>query len=453
MIDNPLVKAEIASIQGKKENATSWDVQATLIFDSVDQLKFRNVVSENVTGDYVSGLGDNRFITVQVSPLTYRDIIVPNKDKLFIRVEKTLKSGTKQIADRGDLKYKNYMAFLVNPIDMSMVSPIRNPDDPNLIDVQNLATIVFQLVEIDLYFQMNKETSGVYPDCTVTDVIFTQLLTELRDNASTDALVNRNYEGLRGLKSEAFDNKRKYDNIVVKTGVRLGKLTRYIQQNYGISPYGVNTYYRNGLWYMYPLYKNVERFNKEKRTMVIFNIPKQELPSVNRTFTIRGKNIIVLATGEVKAKDNALADEANLGNAVSFTSAGHLEGSLFLAQGNKAKFATSKTNTIIGIKDSAKGTNNVRRTKNPYTVNPYPEIAEMHRTRGSVVSIDWTNSDDDLVVPGMPCRVYYEEGEELLYREGTIIGMRSNTAPSSGDFADDDYRTVTRLMIHMEFKK
>ena len=60
-------------------------------------------------------------------------------------------------------------------------------------------------------------------------------------------------------------------------------------------------------------------------------------------------------------------------------------------------------------------------SENPITDNVPRELSKMASRSGMLMTVDWQRSDIRLLTPGMPVRVYYDNGSSTQTLEGTLL--------------------------------
>lgn len=444
MIDNPLVKKEFDRITGSGNKLIVWELVATLIVDNQEIHTFPNVSGERYTANYAEDIGPYHFLIVNTGITVLRDLIYPNINKLNIRLTKRYKAA-KLGSDVVETKSIDYVAFLTDAQDVNKIIQSRRNKSIEEEDFENFIPLNFQLIERNLFVNMNRDVSGVY-EGRVDTCLFTQLGIELKDNQNTTALAGEKYSGLRGLKTEVFDNHREYDNIIVNN-VRLNELTSYLQNKYGISSYGIGTFYSRGFWYVSPLFKH-DRFNKKQRTITIYDFPTSELPSVDKSFVKNDNKLFVLGTGTTRNINNSVSTEVNDGNGIRIIPADYYDKDFYQASGNKVTTGASKKTREFIAKESGHGIYNVKYARSKFTANPFPEISKIKAGQGGLLTVTWSHGDVNELEPFMPGKIYYEKNGELTSVEGTLIAVKALTTTASSILADNDYKQVLELTFH-----
>lgn len=451
MLNNAAVRGEFDNIIGSNLPAVFWKLSADIIIDNKQEVRARNVISEKVVSDFEGQLSDYRYLSIQIGPSVYERLIQPNRDKLKVRVTRRVQNDTGLPVAGATAIQDTYIAFLRESGDTNMTSNFRNNATDGEKEVSQLVTLTFELVDPTLLELINTETAGIFYDIKTQDLLLSQLCMSLEGNTQTQSLKSRLYRGVRGFQATPATNQKAYSQIEVPTGMRLGALPTYLQNEYGINSSGLGCYYRGGYWYVYPLY-NYKLFSTRKRTLSIFNMSAEEAPVLDRSYSVRSDQVFVVSTGNSESVDNSEKVLNNVGDSLRFTPSSSLEKGLIKTTGNKTKVLSKDTVRAIGVNKPHHGVFNTRYAEKVFTDNPYPELSALALSKGQRLSVNWTCADLTLIQPGMAVRVYYLRGDALEYAEGTLLGVTANTSPSSDRLTDNDFRVNCKLILHVEKK-
>lgn len=451
MLDNGAIRSEFKSIIANDLPGVFWRVETDIIADNSKEVRVRNTVSMKTASEFISKVGDHIFITVQVGASVYKRFIQPNRDRLKVRVKRTVQNNSGYRLSGTDAITDTYAAFLIDAVDYDMASNVRGDETDGIAEVSNMLMVTLQLVEIPLLTLRNKETSGIYHDATPLDVLTSQLCFDLEDNSSVSALKKADYRGVKGFSAVPATNNKGYKDLIVPTGTRLTKLPEFLQKQKGIYSSGIGCYYRRGLWYIYPLF-DYSRFSKAKKTLSVLNIPPEELPSIDKSFTVRSEQVFVLATGGTSVIDKIEEGIHNVGDSVRYVPSSKLDGKMYDTSNNKTQGNGLASANTIGVVSSPQGSQNTKYVDTKYTDNPYSDLSEVAAAQGQQIKFQWTNADPSLVYPGMPVRYYYLRGNEVESLDGTVLGSTSVLTPDTGLISDNTYRVNMSIVIHVKRK-
>jgi len=396
--------------QGKSRRVFTTEAMAVTPTDQIELVIPNGMVNWS---DFAKGRTDNLQIQVNIQPGVYQTKILPHKDNLFIEVTKRI--GLSQTMRR-------YRATPLADNDPSMVG--NNTATANLAgkDDINLVTVSFQLLETGYSLLKGELVSDNFLMATLDKVLTTiweEYGRQLRlDGADTWKGVDIEYP---------FDNDRVFPRVTIPSAVPLVDLARWIQEHdeFGFYSKGLGSYYRGGRVYIFPLMK-LGRYDTARKTVDIYRLPENIMPTVDNSFFIEGNKMTILATGGASMNDGRDIKRQNEGvgyRAVSPDAITGLTGYYY----NKGQAATTRADSMSEYQTGQRGsgeeiipvfskpTNNLCKL---FTKNAVNDGMEQY--------IEWHNSFAEWIDPATPVRYFYMEGEnQLTYREGTILNIYS----------------------------
>ncbi len=255
---------------------------------------------------------------------------------------------------------------------------------------------------------------------------------------------------VKGVDMVTASNKKARDHIIIPHGLPLVSLPEYIQKRCGgIYSAGLGYYLFNDYWYIYPCF-DVTRFNKAQKTLTVINVPSNRFPGIERTYRKDGNNLVIIATGEVKFRDDSNTQQLNSGNGVRFTDAGNLLKGFVKTAGNKTIASRASNNSEVISVERENGNNNVQLSDKAINSNPYVEYSKLARRQGSVISFVWENSNPILLFPGMPVRVMYLDGGDIKEVYGVSLKAHDYTHARDEGMVSKRYLTHTMLSVFVK---
>lgn len=408
--------------------------------NGVDTVYGLKVISIDEVEDYAKNFSTVKTIEIYVGLGTYAKRIYPNRDKLELELS-SLTSNT------GDgIVTEVYDAVLLdsdNPMmDESSVAMVSEA----ALDITDLKKITLQLKHKALEGLRVSSIAGIHRERTVEEVLklsFTQAIQNLE--------VEDSYQPT-GVTISAGANDNVYDHIIIPHGTKLQDLPGYLQEKqYGVYPSGMGHYYKEGSWYIYPLYDST-RYSEELRTLEISLIPENKLAGVDHTFRKEGGVTYILATGNRLILNEPEKEAQEKGDGVRFSD----PVSLFerfadvLSQVNKAFI--SRGNNTTEITTTAEDTGqavNAPVSVNPITANKYRELSHLARRQGMFFNFVWEYSDPSVLYPGMLMRVKFIENGEIRYFEAVLLGAYSSMQLIGKGITSDRYYCSTALSVFL----
>jgi hypothetical protein len=235
-------------------------------------------------------------------------------------------------------------------------------------------------------------------------------------------------------------------------GVKLPDVPHIVQNKLGgIYSTGLGYFLKNGCWYFWGAF-DTSRFDKADRTLTIINVPANKLPGSERTYRQNGRNLLVLATGEVRFNDDSEKLQLNEGNGLRAPDASQFMGNWVTVKDNKAVASRGASNNEFVGEQRPNGNNNVQMSPTEATANSYVLSSMLARRMGSHIELVWENSDPKLLIPGMPVRVLYLDGDEIKTLEGLSVMNASYVETVGPGLLSTRHRRNTRLTLFVKRK-
>lgn len=451
MLNDKLIFEEYLRMANRPLPRVFWKLEAELIAGG-RRIVLRNIKSRDTVRDYEKQFADESYLVTQVGMATYKDLIIPRIDDLKIRLTKIVQNDKGlPLAGAPKVVYV-YDAHLLDPQDIDMSSPSRGYESQAINEISQLVTASFQLTEPKLTEMRLADVSGTYYNKDLKSILQGLMSYDLGETKGPDALAANGYSGVRGVDVVTPTNGKVYEHLTINTGTKLTQLARFLQEEKGVYAAGINRYYQNGKWYLYPLY-DYSRFNSTKKTLTIINIPQDEMMSPERSYDVRADNLFIVATGKTTMLDESESVAKNIGTGLRFTRASSLIDGMTKSKDNKCTPNIAESNQAFSIEKRRDGLTNAPYSSRGMTDNPYPEISEMAKGQGTTIKVNWENSKPDLLYPAMPVKFLYMRGTEIKTAMGTLLGVRITEAPGTGNLTDNDYRTSCSLVIHVKKRK
>ncbi|QAX96005.1 hypothetical protein [Vibrio phage vB_VmeM-Yong XC32] len=448
MLDNPLVRREFDSIQNAPLGEVFWKVEAIIIANS-RRLKVNNVFAIDNLRNYEENFGDEHYVHMDLGYTSFFRFVLPYKDNLQVEIVRSLVDARGIEISGGKQTRRKYVGWLINPPEIKYIKNARGMADDFDNESAQLVPFTMQLMEPVLNTERLTDVAQVYDDITPGELLEHLHGQSVNPNASEATLTSANYAGVRGVDMVRPDNVRRYRSIIVPPDTKLTQLVKRIQEDKGVYSTGINRYFQDGRWFIYPLY-NHQRFGEATKRLTIYNFPNDELVAPERSFKVRGKDITILSTGLTTVLNQTEEVAANIGTGLRFVKSGSLIDGMSDASSNKATPNYDTTTQGFSIEEKPTGLTNARLSKRGMTENPFVETSEMMKGMGVLLTCDWSNCMPKYVVPGMPVKFIYEDAGELQEAFGTVLGFRSKEAPDTEFFTDNLYRTDGTLILHLK---
>ena len=224
-------------------------------------------------------------------------------------------------------------------------------------------------------------------------------------------------------------------------------LARYLQfVEGGIYNAGIASYYQGRHWYVFPPF-DVTRYETASKRLTIANIPAKDMRQPERSYRVDGNSIYVLATGDVKYRDQSEHEQLNGGNGVRWSSPTKVFDGMLSGEGNRAQANRSKVmSEIVGDKNP-ENLSHAPMSAQPISSNSSAQMTPLAYRRGAIVQLAWENANIDILHPGMPVRLVYERQKKIEQLDGVLIGAEFNAAPTGNLGAKEGWLTNAALTI------
>ena len=376
------------------------------------------VLSIDEIGDYINACGDELYVKAYFPGGDYVHEIYPYRNQLKATLYRDMLTGSDTSTD-APVQTQTFSALLLDAQDLQKEAQTAaaTKETGNLTQMLELT---FQLTETVLNQALKTPVGGTFRDVD-TPTLLKYLMTR------TLGLLN-NDEDSEPVKIDMVEstNDEVHSAVVVETGVPLTSLGDYLHQKIsGIYSAGYAGYLKRGVWYIYPPY-DVTRFESEvKPTLTIVNIPRNQMPHVERTFRVTDNQVVILASGESRHVDKSDQTQLNQGNGIRFADAGKFMGDLVTVKDNKATVLRADNTNEFVVGPRPDKLNQIRSANTLLTTNRFFEMSKLAATQGSYMLVEWQNADPSRLYPGMPTRVSYYEGGAIQHVDGVLVGMHA----------------------------
>jgi hypothetical protein len=438
---------EIDDVINSGPKPVHYSYQADVIAN--DQvIKAFHVVSVDNLRDYELNYADELTVSVLIPRGTYAKRIFPFQDNLEVILRKTpLREVGDYAVTNEPLQEERYTAVLLNTESPIIEGNGMNTPDEAALNLVNIDTINFQLINKAVEQLRTKTVGGVFRNTTVE-----QLVVGLMTRHSQDLSLDKSRKPI-GVDMVPANNKEMRTHIEIKYGTRLVDLPLYVHRRCGgIYSAGLSYYFEKNHWYVYPCY-NTERFKEETKTLTIINVPPNKFPKIERTYRQVGDAITILATGKVKFEDSSDADQLNAGNGVRFSDARRILDGFAAVSGNRAIVSRVKNNSEFLGEKRKNGMDNVLPSRGVIQANPFLEYSELTRKQGSVLQFAWENSDPVLLFPGMMARILYQDNGVIKETVGILLKVKDFAQTKSPAVTDKRHITYSALTLYVRAPK
>lgn len=443
-IESSALMREIESIiyADRKPNTYVWRLEIHANEETYEPLK---IISIDVPANYERNYGDEVIVEVALLGGMYSKRIFPFQNNLDITLYKIpVHPVTGTVDEEEAMESERYTAILLNKENPLLEQNGNNSPTEDILDLTNIFNIKFQLINKALERLRLISVGGIYRDVTTEDVIKAILTKESKELGIEKGRTPIGVDMVEG------SNQTKRTHICIPQGTRLVDMPEYVHVKCGgVYNAGLSCYFQNDFWYIYPTY-NTDRFNESQRTLTIINVPANKFPGIEATYKKEGDALTILATGEVQFKDDTDGMQLNHGNGVRFSDASRFIENFVKVENNKAIVSRKDNNTELISEERKNGLNNVVKSTNSITANPFVEYSKLAVRQGGILSFVWENSNPSLMFPGMVAKVMYLENEEIKEVYGAILNAHHYTHLKGKGMFTDRHTTNTAITLFVK---
>lgn len=239
---------------------------------------------------------------------------------------------------------------------------------------------------------------------------------------------------------------RNIKNLVIPAGISLTEFPGWLQaKGGGVYNAGIGWYMQRGYWWLYPLY-DTSRFSKpDSNTLTIINLPQTKMPQVETTYTVVEGEIFILTTSEIRFNDQTDSRQLSGGTGVRFAkqnllASDPLEETVKL---NRRRDLSEVSYQGREDKNYAKFSSDLQKE------NTAVELSKLAEQRGIFAQLVWTNSTLNILDPGMPVRLLYDDGGVIVKLEGTLLGVEHHSVNSESGAMNRKHQTSSYLSVFL----
>lgn len=445
-IENTQLFTEIKQIIDEGPKPVNYYYTCTFV---IDDKKFQplKVLDMAIKRDYINGFGDEKTITLSIPNGLWAKVIYPNLHILDIVLIKTPIYEVSEVTEEDqDIQEIRYTAVIINETAPTTVGANVQRLSIAALDTTGFTDVSFQLVDKGVEV-LSMVSCGMILRRTKTFEAIQVIL-------SKESKVAKTITGpaVKTISVVKGDNDKEREHIIIPHGTKLLDVPAYIQRECGgVYESGINLYFQDKGWYVYPLY-NVKRFRKEKKKLVILKVPKQRFTSIERTYRKEGDIIYCIGTSDSDFTDQTFINTRNAGDGVRLGEARQVLREIVEKKGNKAIYAEEGNNHEFVFEKK----NNVPRYRKHYNIqlssnylnsNLYVEKSKLDMANGAMYEMDWENSDPDLLYPGMPVKIIYLDKDEFKEIYGVLSYVLGVTQLKGQAITSKRHTTTTKLIV------
>lgn len=416
MIDNTPLWEDIISVIKVNDRNRNAKVSATFHTEKEDFPALKVLMMENKR-DYYGSTGEYSAIAVYLPVGDYVYRLLPFRDHLEINVKMIFmtEGGEESLEDSPtEFLYKALIDFKTNSFPSS-----ESISNRTLRELNNLPPITVNLELQDRCEEplRLKMIDGVYRNVTMEQMLRGTFIHEANKIKVDGKPI------IQVLELDKPDNTEPVANLLIPQGVFLRDLPGYLQEkSRGVYNAGIGSFFqrymRKPSWFVYPLYKKT-RFDEDRTKLVIYAVPEDRMPAINNTYRSEGKIIYIAATGEKKMAENSRNPDLNKGTGFRMADAEAfmLKPVKILEEGIQAVRRSLNHEVASQSRKDQMNSGQIHSSSS----NAFMKYSELQSRDFSGVSVLWSNSNPDLLYPGMPVKYVYMDRGEYVEAKGTLV--------------------------------
>lgn len=407
------------------------------------------VLSVEFDRDYQNNYLDLVVIIIEVTRSALEEFLFNSRRGLKVNLSRTLK-GTEHQDIPGAMKTtRQYDAFMDKSISNKLVHNTAGETDSVMSDLSETFLVPMQLmepIELDMRYARG---GGIYRDIKLTELITFSLSHGLSESEQRDKLLDDEYRGIRGVEVYPTENEKVYDFIMIPPKLNLMDIPQYLQFNKTVYGTGLGQYFNNGWWFIYPL-MDTSRFLNETKTLTIVGISEDEIPTMERTYMYRSEQLYVFSTGSKVVVDNSENSAHEEFSGFEYWRSSLLLDSFIPKVDDSGEPKVEDLKRQITIDERSGELYNIKRPTMNFTDNPGKATTRLAAIRGRYMAVNWDNSDDTLLIPGMPVRLLnvQEDGPSEIY--GTLLRAKTTINAGTTSLLDREFKRQTVLTVYLE---
>jgi hypothetical protein len=422
---------------GSKPVHFVWRCTIEVNGETIDPHRTLNI---DINRHYTMNFAEEIMVELQVAPSQYVDKIYPNRQNITVTLYQIPlnEDGSENWDEKRYLQI--YRGMIKGGKDLKL-NPNREQGNSEDLDMGGHVVVEFQLVSRALEQLRLRLPGGPYRNTTAGRVL-KSIFDQERQRIKVDSI-----EAITGVDMVPPDNTVIREHVVVDHGLQLIELPSFLQNRAGgIYNADIAFFLQGDKIYIWPKY-GLDRKERDKQVLTIFDIPANQFPGVERTYRETLGQVIILTTGNSSNTDVSEALDLNQGNGIRFTDAmSVLNGMIEMVDGKPiARRGASASEFVDEVRQT--GLNFAPIAKERITSNAMKMASKLAPRKGMTMQLTWENANPFLVYPGMPVRIYTPRDGVLEERKGVLADAQFFIAPKAKTAKNSQQACVGHLAV------
>lgn len=466
---------EILRIRNEPPTNPEFEWEMTLITPA-GSIILDDIVALVTERDYVENISDAIKLATRIGMGTFIHDIYPHKDNLSVEIViHPVANGTREPDPMKPSYKRKYRAILFHQDSKGLQGSSMLTNDKAAGDRSKKENVYFQLIDPIIDKIRTRTLSGIFSG-TWEDILKALLKHDLSLEPKTpkedvNSVINRNgqwfvnqqgkleynslgqniwgfVEELQGVEVVPVDTPKPAEHIMLRTGTPITEIPFKLQEEYGLYSHTLASYVERGIWYVWGLH-NTGRFENAERTLRVAIIESNTLPTTNKSYKVEDGHVSIIATGQPKHYDLTESLMQTEGNGVRYMDAGASRNPAKTKDGITTISRAANMKEFM-VEKRTDGLNLIRYAPDRITSNHQQELSRLNARRGTVLHLEWHNSDDEVLQPGLPTRIYYVDNNDVKSVDGILIGNRHAHAAEEDSITDKRIRCNSVLSFWID---
>lgn len=424
----------ISAALAKSVKLPGFTYEATLMLGQY-QIKAMRVVALTDRQDYVGSMFEEILCTIAIQPQEYSRVVLNAHENMYMSLTLSPFGGGRRVT-------KRYRAVVMGISDPTIEANTQHVTDLNEAGKSSISVITFQLLDPAAYNLRLRKVGDTLSNITAIDA----LKYFLAKNTLSDSMGQADSVGMINVAPGWLPEKR--SSIVIDDGTPLLSLPDWLQDKYGVYNQGLGVFLKDRFWYVFAPYSLAQQ-DQDVPRLVVINAPPSKYRNLEKTFSIVGKTVTVIATGEAKHERRSDRDALNFGTGYIYADANKLLDGM-----------TDTTKSPVTTPEKYMVEYRSSRYRNPddnfhiphekFVSNPAMYASRLAAAGGDIVTIEWENGYTEALKPGMPVTFISPLNDNIRKLTGTLLGVEAHSSVPLGGMVETRYNTNVKLTLFLK---
>lgn len=424
-------------------------IDAELYIPNLDKkIKGFKLLDLAVSRDYVNNVSDLIMTSVTFGMGTFLKVVYPNRDLLEMTLTiRQVSSIPGEVAKFKPLAIKYRAILNANTEGLPKENLIHiNEEQLNL---RQIYTAEFQLVDRKMEALRLKTLQGVFSKATSKSLLANVLITEANQVTVDGKPV------IESLSLIEPHNNALNPTIVIPAATPLTQLPKRLQNEHGgVYRSGLGSYiqkYKDKMtWFIYPLYE-ASKNTKGAEKLVIYYVPKRQLPSIERTYRLDNKVVYVITTSDKQISEDSDSKTLSEGGGFRMVDSRQLlKPSLRVSKDGPISARNNLVHEVtLGEREDQL---NFSRQGVSVGSNPFKQYTDLAFKQIRRFDVVWEHGNLNYLYPGMPVTFYTVNQDKQEEYHGTLLMANGLYHGTNKGMATESYLTNIKLVIGLNRK-